>query len=175
MSIMLKNKIIVICLLLCFSFAATAQSISELDKRNGFKDIKLNSPISQYGGLEFKKEIEDELYKEAKLYVAKKGFYESIGSIKVFDVEVKTFKDSIFQIIVVTQKNPNLYKGLKKAFGEPEYHLRKEFHHWTGENLRLSYVPYQKDKLELTYDSFLMREKLKEVKEEVIEDIISDF
>lgn len=162
-------------IVLLITLTSFAQSVDELDKRNGFKDIKLNTAIEGYEGLEFKKEIEDDLYKNAKLYDAKKGFYESIGNIKVFDVQVKTYRDSVYQIVVVTEKNPNLYKGLKKAFGEPAYHLRKEFHHWTGKNLRLSYVPYKSDKLELTYDSFLMREKLKEVKEEVIEDIVSDF
>lgn len=154
---------------------SVAQSVVELDKRNGFKDIKLNTSVLQYEGLEFKKEDEHPLYKDIKVYVSKKGAYENIGSIKIFDLEVLTYSDSIFQIIVITEKNPNLYKGLKSAFGEPDYNYRSKFHHWTGENIRLSYVPYQKDKLELKYESFLMREKLKEDKQEVIEDIASDF
>lgn len=162
-------------LLFLVSFIMYGQTPAELDKRNGFKDIQLNTSVNNYEGLEFKKDIEDDLYKEAKLYVAKNGFYESIGNIKVFDVEVKTYRDSIFQIVVTTEMNPNLYKGLKKAFGEPAFHLRQRYHHWTASKLRLSYVPYQRDKLQMTYDSFLMREKLKEVKEEVIEDIASDF
>ncbi|QSE98022.1 hypothetical protein [Fulvivirga lutea] len=169
---MVRYLILLFSVSLSCSFAQTA---AELDKRNGFKDIQVNTSVLDYEGLEFKKDDEHAYYKNIKVYVPKKDHYESIGSIKIHDLEVLTYKDSIFQITVITDKDPNLYKGLKSAFGEPEYNYRSKYHHWTGENLRLSYVPYQKDKLELTYTSFLMREKLKEDKEEVIEDIVSDF
>ena len=162
-------------LFLFLSLSVFSQSVDELDKRNGFKDIKLMSTVHDYDGLEYAKDEFDENYKDVKVYTARKGYYTSIGNIKVYDLEVRTYRDSIYQIMVITEKNPDLYKGLKKVFGKPEYHMRKEFYHWTGKNLRLSYVPTQKDKLELTYESFLMREKLKDNKEQVIEDIASDF
>jgi hypothetical protein len=162
-------------LILIIAKPLSAQRVEELEKRNGFKDIKLNTSVLSYEGLEYKKEVDDEIFPQAKLFVAKKGFYESIGVLKIYDLEVKTYKDSIFQVIVVTEKDPNLYRGLKSAFGEPDYHLRQKYYHWTSENLRLSYIPYQKDKIEMKYESFLMRAKLKEDKKQVVEDIVDDF
>lgn len=157
------------------SITGYSQSIEELDKRNGFKDIQMNSSVLDYEGLEYQKDDEHPYYKNIKIYIPKKGYYQSIGSIKIYDMQVLTYGDSIFRIVVTTEKNPDLYKALKNTFGEPEYHLRNKFHHWTGENLRLSYIPVGKDKLELTYESFLMKDKLKEDEEEEIEEIISDF
>ncbi len=154
---------------------AVGQDVSELDKRNGFKDIKLNTSVFDYTGLEYKKDIKDDLFPEAKIFVPVKGNYENIGSLKIYSLEVKTYRDSVFQIVVVTDKDPNLYKGLKAAFGEPEYHYRAGFYHWTTKRLRLSYTPYQKDKIEMKYESFLMRNKLKEDKQQVVEEIVSDF
>lgn len=154
---------------------AFSQSIEELDKRNGFKDIQVNTSVLDYAGLEFDKDDEHPYYQLIKVYKAKKGEYESIGSIKIYDLKVLTYRDSVFRIVVTTEKNPDLYKALKSTFGEPEYHLRNKFHHWTGKNLRLSYIPVGKDKLELTYESFLMKDKLKEDEEEEIEEIMSDF
>ncbi|MEQ8243277.1 hypothetical protein [Fulvivirga sp.] len=168
-------RVTILMLFLFLAGLAEAQDVRELDKRNGFKDIKVNTSVLDYEGLEFKKETDDKLFPEAKIYVPVKGYYESIGSLKIYDLEVKTYRDSIFQIIVVTDKDPNLYKGLKTAFGEPEYHYRSGFYHWTAENLRLSYTPYQKDKIEMKYESFLMRNKLKKDKEEVVEAIVDDF
>ena len=168
-------RITVLMLFLLLSVAAEGQDVRALDKRNGFKDIKVNTSVLDYEGLEYKKDIEDKIFPEAKIYVPIKGYYESIGNLKIYDLEVKTYRDSIFQIIVVTDKDPNLYKGLKSAFGEPEYHYRAGFYHWTAENLRLSYTPYQKDKIEMKYESFLMRNKLKKDKEEVVEAIVDDF
>lgn len=152
-----------------------AQDVSELDRRNGFKDIKMASEISAYEGLEFKKEIEDEVFPQAGLYTAKKGYYESIGSLKIYDLQVKTYKDSIFEVRVVTEKDPNLYKGLKKAFGEPEFAHRSGKYYWKTERLQLAYTSYSSNKIEMVYRSFIMADKLKEEKKQVVEEIVDDF
>jgi hypothetical protein len=166
-------RFVQIILILVFSTQLLAQNVAELNNRNGFKDLKMNSSVLDYKGLEFKKDIVDNLYPEAKLYVPIKGYYESIGSLKIYDLQVKTYRDSIFQIIVVT--DGDIYKGLKAAFGEPEFHYRAKYHYWMAENLRLSYISPKKNKLELRYESFLMREKLKKDKREVVEAIVDDF
>ncbi len=166
-------RISLIILILTLTAPLFGQTVIELDQRNGFKDIKMNSSVLDYEGLEYKKDIADNYYPEAKLYVAKKGHYENIGSLKIYDLEVKTYRDSVFQIIVVT--DGDIYKGLKSAFGEPEFHYRSKFHYWMGENLRLSYTAPRKNRLELKYDSFLMREKLKKDKQEMVEAIVDDF
>ncbi|ELR73657.1 hypothetical protein C900_02061 [Fulvivirga imtechensis AK7] len=152
-----------------------AQDASELDKRNGFKDIKMASNVSAYEGLEFKKDIDDDTFPDAKLYIAKKGHYESIGTLKIYDLEVKVYNDSIFEIRVITEKDPNLYKGLKKAFGEPKFGYRTGYYHWTGEQLGLAYGSYSNNKIEMVYTSYVMNKKRKEEKKQVVEDIVDDF
>ena len=52
-------------LILCLiANISQAQSVEELDKRNGFKDIKLATQVELYEGLEYKNEIEDKLFKQ---------------------------------------------------------------------------------------------------------------
>lgn len=151
------------------------QSLEELDRRNGFQDIKMTAAISDYEGLEYQKDIDHEVFPGAKRYTAIKGFYDKIGTIKVYDVEVDTYKDSIYQIKVVADKDPNLYKGLKRIYGEPEYAYRKGVYKWTAKNLSLSYTSHSKHRIEMTYFSHLMVDKIKEDKEKVVESIADDF
>lgn len=165
---------LIIALLLVGS-AGFAQGVEELDRRNGFKDIKMASNVTAYEGLEFKKDIEDEVFPEAQLYTARKGHYESIGTLKIYDLEVKVYKDSIFEIKVITEKDANLYKGLKKAFGEPEFAYRANKYYWQTERLKLLYGSHSNNKIEMVYRSFLMSDKLKEDKKQVVEEIVDDF
>jgi len=148
---------------------------AELDKRNGFKDIKLGSEAVSYDGLELKKSVEDRIYPEAELYVSKKGHYENIGPHKVHSLTAKTYKGEIFEIKVIIDKNSDLYKGLKKNFGDPKFDLRKDEYYWAGENLRLSYASLSKNKIVMTYWSYPMHQKLKDDKKKAIEDIADDF
>lgn len=162
-------------LFLIISGNLPAQSSEELDRRNGFKDIKMASNVNAYEGLEYKKDIEDRVFPEAKLYTAKKGYYESIGGLKIFDLEVKVYKDSIFEIKVITEKDPNLYKGLKKAFGEPEFAYRSNKYYWQSDRLKLLYGSHSNNKIEMVYWSYEMNKKLKAEKKQVVEEIVDDF
>jgi len=155
--------------------SSLAQTTEELDKRNGFKDIKLATEVHQYEGLEYKEEIADELFKTLSVYVKKKGYYESIGSIKIHDVEVLAYKGEVYQIKVITEKNPKLYRGLKKAFGEPTFSPRGDNYYWSTDNLGLTFGNNAKSKLQLLYTSYVMKGRLKEDKKEEIEDISEDF
>lgn len=161
--------------LLLISYTLGFAQNKELDKRNGFKDIKLNSKASSYEGLEFKKDVNDKLFPEASLYMPKKGFYETIGGKKIHSLTVKTYRGDIFEIKVIINKDPDLYKGLKKNFGDPKYDLRKEEYYWSAEKLRLSYASLSKSKIVMTYFSFPMKAKLKEDKKKEIETIADDF
>jgi len=154
----------------------SAQGLEELEKRNGFKDIKLVSSVSSYEGLELKKEeVDDETFPKSTLYTAKKGFYESIGKLKIYELEVLAYKDSIYQIKVITEKDPNLYKGMKKLFGEPEYAYGREQYYWNTDKLKLAYGSHSRNKIEMIYFSYLMVEKRKQEKKQVVEDIVDDF
>lgn len=153
-----------------------SQGLEELEKRNGFKDIKLLSSAANYEGLELKKEgIDHETFPNSSMYIAKKGHYETIGNLKIYDLEVFAYKDSIYQINVITEKDPNLYKGMKKLFGEPEFAYGTESYYWGTEKLRLSYSSHSKNKIEMVYFSHLMVEKRKQEKKEVVEEIVDDF
>ncbi|MEM6525705.1 MAG: hypothetical protein AAGF85_20630 [Bacteroidota bacterium] len=169
------TKMLVFGYILFFQSTVFAQNASELDKRNGFKDIKMTSIITDYEGLEFKKEIQSEIFPRAYQYVPKKGFYQTIGQIKIFELQVNTYDSAVYEIRIVTEKNPNLYKALKKNFGQPEYDYRGDKYYWRTDNLRLSYDSHSKNKVEMVYFSYLMTKRLKEDKEQVVEDIADDF
>lgn len=161
---------------LLISHLSWAQGLEELEKRNGFKDIKLLSSASSYEGLELKKEdVSHETFPNSTLYTAKKGYYESIGKLKIYDLEVMAYKDSIFQITVITEKDPNLYKGMKKLFGEPEYAYGSERYYWSTEKLKLAYGSHSRNKIQMVYFSHLMVEKRKQEKKQVVENIADDF
>jgi hypothetical protein len=162
--------------LLCLiANASEAQSAAELDKRNGFKDIKLATEVHLYEGLEYKEAIEDKLFKQLAVYQRKKGYYESIGSIKIYDVEVLAYNGEVYKIKVITEKNPKLYSGLKKAFGEPTFSPRGDNYYWATQNINLTFGNNSKSRLELVYTSHVVKSHLKKDKEEEIEDISEDF
>lgn len=163
-------------LIISLPVVSNAQGIEELEKRNGFKDIKLTSLVTDYEGLELKKEgVEDETFPNSTIYTPKKGYYETIGVLKIYDLEVYAYKDSIYQIKVVTEKDPKLYKGMKKLFGEPEYGYRSEVYYWASPILKLEYTSHSKNKIEMRYFSHLMVQKRKEEKKQVVEEIADDF
>jgi hypothetical protein len=158
-----------------FMTSATAQGLEELEKRHGFKDIKLNTDVREYSGLEFKKMITEKDFPEASYYLAKKGEYTSVGEVKVLSVEVKAYKDLIYEINVITEKSPDLYKGLKQIYGEPEFSVRTNVYYWATPNLRLSFISHSKNKLELNYFSYLVRQEVKADKARKIDEISDDF
>jgi len=169
-------RLVCVVLLLISGLVVSGQGIEELDKRNGFKDIKLLSSASEYEGLELDKtEVDDETFPNTSIYNAKKGYYESIGNLKIHDLEVFAYKDSIYKIIVITEKDPKLYKGMKKLFGEPEYAYGTERYYWNTDKLKLAYSSHSRNKIEMEYFSYLMVEKRKQEKKQAVEEIVDDF
>jgi len=163
-------------ILLFLPVLSPGQGLEALDKRNGFKDIKLMSSPKSYEGLAIKKEgVDDETFPGSTVYEAKKGHYEQIGSVKIHDLEVYAYKDAIYKIIVISEKDPKLYKGLKKAFGDPEFAYGYEQYYWSADNLKLTYASHSRNKIIMTYLSYRMVEKRKQEKKQAIEDIVDDF
>lgn len=171
----MKTTSFKIVLLILLPLIASGQTVEELDKRNGFQDIQMASAVNDYEGLEYKKDIENEIFPEAKLYTAKKGFYQNIGNLKIYELEVLVYRDSIFLIRVVTDKDPMLYKGLKTAFGPPEFSMRTGKSSWDGKNVRLIYDDYSKKRMQMVYFSHLMVKKLKEDKKEAVQKMAEEF
>ena len=108
------------------TFNASAQDTNELARRNGFKDIKLGSPVDSVKGAQFQKDFKELKEFEAKLYEVRNPAYEKIGEADVKGVELKTYKGLIYEIIVTTPKDPRIMRGLEKSFGKATYNVRTE-------------------------------------------------
>ncbi len=162
-------------LLISCSFLAAAQDTAELARRNGFKDIKLGSHIDSLKGTEFKKDIKEKNEFPAKLYEVNSDQYKSIGEVKVKQVEVKTYKDLIYEIIVITDKDTRLMKGMIKSFGEPKYILTTDTYNWLTETLSLTFKDHSKKEIRLTYRSYPVLKMMREDKGKKIDDIAEDF
>jgi hypothetical protein len=166
----------IICSLLLVSFLAT-QALgqeTEIDKRNGFKDIKLATSIDSIKGAKFKKDFKEK-HHPAKLFTIDHPDYSTIGEVKIERIEVKTYKNLIYEILVITEKDERLMKGMEKALGKPVYNVRDESYNWVGEKASLKFKAHSKSQLELLYNSIVMHTKMREDKDKKIDDIADDF
>lgn len=151
------------------------QDLSELDRRNGFKDIKLGEPIDSVSGTKLSKEFKEKNEYPAKLYSVKNSDYEKIGEVKVHKVELKTYKDLIYEIRVVVSKDPRVMKALESLYGKAEYDLKNDTYFWKTENLILKFESEGRNKLVLLYVSYGLHNKMKEDKSQKVDDIADDF
>jgi hypothetical protein len=147
---------------------------TELDKRNGFKDIKLASPIDSVKGAKFKKDIKENSH-PAKIYTIEDPDYTSIGEVKINSIEVRTYKGLIYQIIVLTEKDTRLMKGMESALGKPIYNVRDESYNWVGKKAGLKFKSHSKNQLELLYSSTIVQKIMSEDKKQKVKDIANDF
>lgn len=171
---MLKHTLLLIAL--ATFYAASGQDIAELERRNGFKDLKLNLAIdSVKGEKKFKKEFKEQDQFVSKLYTVSHPDYEKIGEIAVARVEVKTYKDLVYQIHVVTDKDPRLMKALESIYGPAEYDLKKETYFWKGNTLILKFRSFSRNQLEMIFSSYQILKMMKDDKGKKVEDIADDF
>ena len=156
-------------------FTVMGQEMSELDKKGGFQDIKLMGKVEDLPGLEFKKKLRDKRFPGAKLYTNVKGQYGEIGSLKVHNVQVKSYKGMIYEIVVEAEKSIGLYRGLVTAYGEPKYSHRAQKNYWQGENIKLWYSIKGNSKILLEYYSLEMENVRKEEQKDNLQKVIDDF
>ena len=152
-----------------------AQDLAELDRRNGFKSLKLGSLIDSVKGAEFKKEIKEKNEFPARLYQIENEDYKSIGEVKVKKVEVKTYKDLVYEIVVITNKDTRLMKGMEKSFGKPLYILVTDSYNWKTDSLSLTFKDHSKNELRLTYRCYPVLKMMRTDKGKKIDEIASDF
>lgn len=162
-------------LFLSVSWSVWAQNLDELDRRNGFKDIRLGTPIDSIRGAELKKEIKEKNEFPAKLYEVENPNYASIGEVKVKKVELKTYKDLIYEIVVITDKDTRLMKGMVKAFGEPKYILVTDSYNWITQNLSLTFNDHSKNEIRLRYRCYPVLKMMLVDKGKKVDDIAEDF
>lgn len=151
------------------------QELSELDKRNGFKDIKLGSVIDSVKGFKLKKEFKERDEYPAKLYEVEHSDYEKIGEVKVHKIELKTYKDLIYEINVITAKDERLMKALESLYGKSDYDMKNETYFWKTGNLVLKFKSEGKNRLQMLYVSYGVHKMMREDKDKKVDDIANDF
>lgn len=161
--------------ILCSGISTYGQELSELEKKNGFKDIKLGMVLDSAKGYKLKKHVMERDEFPAKLYSIEHPDYARIGEVKVNKIEVKTYKDIIYEISVITDKDTRMMKALESIYGKSEYDLKQETYFWRGESLTLKFRSHSKNHLELLYTSTQMYKKMKEDKNQKVDDIANDF
>ena len=161
-------------LLLTFSFLQS-NAQSELAKRNGFKDIKLGHPVDSIKGAIFKKDFVELKEFPAKLYEVQHRDYDKIGPVNVKEIELKVYNGMIYEIKVITEKDPQIMKALEKSYGKAIYSIRDERFYWRAtDTLSLVYKGHPK-KIELSYRSVPVRKMMFIDKGKKIETIADDF
>jgi hypothetical protein len=170
-----KYKIIVILgLALCLNLGLLAQDTTELERRNGFKTIKLGSPIDSVKGAVFKKDFIERKEFAAKKFITLHPDYNTIGEVTVKKVELLTYNGLIYEIHVYVPKDPRVMASLEKAFGAATFSVRMKAYFWKAETLSLI---YQGDKklVHLTYRSAPMVKRMYADKNKKAEDIMQGF
>jgi len=170
-----RHLLIIISLIIPY-MESGAQSVADLEQKHGFQDIILDSDISDNSNLVFKKTInlkksEDPLY----VYTREKGSYVNIGEVQIKDLEVKVFLSKIIEIKIITPKETDIMKALKKLYGEPSFSIRANAWEWQSESVLLSVTSINKNKLEIKYASLKLNQYIKDKKEEGIQDLSTDF
>ena len=157
------------------SIAALSQNVGELEKRNGFKDIKLGMHIDSVKGYKLKKEFKEKEEFPAKLYEVENTDYEKIGEVKISKVELKTYKDLIYEINVIANKDERLMKALESLYGKSDYDMKNETYFWKADSLILKFKSEGKNKLQMLYVSYGIHKMMKDDKEKKVDDIANDF
>lgn len=165
----------VILILVGLSAPAISQDLAELDRRKGFKDIKLGSRVDSLKGAEFKKDVLEKNEFPVKLYDVDNDAYKTIGEVKVRKVEVKAYKDEIYEIVVITHKDTRLMKGMQKSFGKPVYILPTDTYNWKTDSLSLTFKDHSRNELRLTYRYYPILKKMQVDKGKKIDAIAEDF
>jgi len=169
------RSILSILLVAALGIPSTGQNLAELDRRKGFKDIKLGSRVDSVNGAEFKKDVLEKNEYPVKLYTVDNDEYKSIGEVRVKKVEVKAYKEEIYEIVVITTKDTRLMKGMEKSFGKPVYILPTDTYNWKTDSLSLTFKDHSRNELRLTYRYYPVLKKMQIDKGKKIDAIAEDF
>lgn len=151
-----------------------SQDINELERRNGFNEIKLGMLIDSVKGAEFKKDLIERKEFPAKQYETKSADYMTIGDVPVKLISLKTYKGLIYEIDVITGHDPKVMRGLEKSYGKATYSLRTESYYWKAQTLTLVYKGHRKE-VKLTYRSVPVIRMMYVDKGKQIEEVADDF
>ena len=171
----MTNKLKILVLVL-FAFSNSfSQGLSELDKRSGFKDIRLATPVDSVKGSKLIKEFKERDEFPAKLFEVENADYEKVGEVQVHKVELKTYKDLIYEINVITDKDERLMKALESLYGKSEYDMKNETYFWKTDSLILKFKSQGKHRLQMLYVSYNVHKMMRGDKDKKVDDIANDF
>lgn len=122
-------------------------------------------------GSKLKKEFKEKDEYPAKLYSVENEEYARIGETKVSKIEVKAYKDLVYEITVITNKDTRLVKALESIYGKAAYDLKRETYFWKSDNLILKFRSHSKNQLEMVYISYPVLKQMKADKDQKIDDI----
>jgi hypothetical protein len=168
-------RLLTIFLLVAAFQTSVSQDISELEKRNGFKDIKLGMIADSVKGAKFKKEFKEKDEFPAKLYTVEHPDFARVGEVKIDHIEIKAYKDLVYEISVVAAKDTRLMKALESLYGKADYDMKTEVYFWRGTTLILKFRSQGRNHLELLYTSFPIHQMMKADKNQKVDDIADDF
>ena len=166
-------RILITLLFLGFSLSGFGQFSEELDKRNGFKDLKILTDVASYPGLEYWKDDKDK--PNHAIYKAVKGRYENIGDVEIYKITVYAYRNQIFKIEVITANNEKLYRSLEKAYGKINSSIAASYSFWDGEKVRLNYETLGAKKIKLTYLSKQIKQMIALDKKKAVDSLSSEF
>jgi hypothetical protein len=165
----------ILVLMLFATIDVWAQDVSQLEKRYGFKDIRLESIPDSVDGVKFLKEFKEKDEFPAKLYSVSHPDYAKIGEVRVKDIELKSYKDQIYEINVKTEKDTRLMKALESLYGKADYDMKNETYFWKTDNIILKFRSTGRNEIELLYTSFVIQKNMKEDRKKKVDDIANDF
>ena len=90
-------------------------------------------------------------------------------------VELKTYKDLIYEINVITDKDERLMKALESLYGKSEYDMKNETYFWKTDSLILKFKSLGKHRLQMLYVSYNVHKMMREDKDKKVNDIANDF
>lgn len=155
------------------AFQCLAQTNEELDNRNGFKDIKLLTEASDYDGLEFWKPQRDK--EDHALYRKTRQAYNEIGEVRIFKLTVYTYRELIYKIVIITEKDEQLFRSLEKAFGKIKYSVGSQVSFWEGEKVRLTYESESGNKIKLSYSAKGIHKIIAADKKKAVDSLATEF
>ncbi|MCE7864411.1 MAG: hypothetical protein DYG99_12795 [Bacteroidetes bacterium CHB5] len=161
-------------LALLISASVYGQDVNELERRNGYKEIKLGMLIDSVRGAEFKKDLIERKEFPAKQFETSHPDYMMIGDVPVKQILLKVYKGFIYEIEVTTGHDPKVMRGLEKSYGKATYSLRTESYYWKAQTLSLVYKGHRKE-VKLTYRSVPVIRMMYVDKGKQIEEIADDF
>ncbi len=164
---------LILLIIIGYNAKTSAQNGEELDRRNGFKNIKLLTDINDSPGLEFSREIKDK--PDYAIYKPKKGQYDKIGDIDIKKLDVYVYRKLIYQIDITTEKSEKLFKSLEKAFGKINTSMVSKNAFWEGMKVRLNYSVEGYNKMILRYRSKEIDEIIARDNKKAIDSLSTEF